>query len=126
MACCAAAVALAGCGTAGDRERATAVTERFYAAVEQRDGDTACAQLSRPLRAQLVEDEAGSTCARAVLQVAPQAPRAARTRVYATSALVELAGGAAVFLGETRDGWKIDAFGCRPRGGGPFDCEETA
>jgi hypothetical protein len=43
--------------------------------------------------------------------------------VYATSARVDLAGGASVFLSAMRDGWRIDALGCQPRSSGPFDCE---
>jgi hypothetical protein len=126
MVVCAAAIALSGCGTAGDRRQAAAVTERFYAAVEQRDGRTACEQLSPDLRAQLVKDQAGSTCARAVLEVSPHPARGARARVYAMSAEVVLADGDAAFLGHAPEGWRIDAFGCRPRGAGPFDCEQTA
>ncbi len=52
--------------------------------------------------------------------------RAAIARVYATSGEVVLAGGDTVFLGWTREGWRIEAVGCQPQGGGPYDCEAQA
>ncbi|MDP9345457.1 MAG: hypothetical protein M3P44_07005 [Actinomycetota bacterium] len=52
--------------------------------------------------------------------------RAAIARVYATSGEVVLAGGDTVFLGWTREGWRIEAVGCKPQGGGPYDCEAQA
>jgi len=45
-------VALAGCGTADDREAARTTTERFYAAFRHHDGALACRQLTA------AEDEA--------------------------------------------------------------------
>jgi hypothetical protein len=47
-------------------------------------------------------------------------------RVYADAAEVQLSGGDTVFLSDTREGWRVDAVGCRPRGDGPYDCEEQA
>jgi hypothetical protein len=47
--------------------------------------------------------------------------------VYATSAQARLDGGDVVFLGFTRDGWRIDAVGCRPApAGGPMNCEQES
>jgi hypothetical protein len=46
--------------------------------------------------------------------------------VYANEALVRLAGGDTVFLSSTREGWRVDAFGCRPHGKGPYDCESPS
>lgn len=120
-----AALSASGCGTGPDRAQAQEAVERFYAAVERRDGRTACAQLSPDVRAGLAEDEAGR-CERAVLGLALRGRRAEAVRVYATSAQVVLAGGDTVFLGDGRQGWRIQAAGCRPRGGGPYDCEAEA
>jgi hypothetical protein len=51
--------------------------------------------------------------------------RATSVSVYATSAQVRLDGGDTVFLGFTRNGWRIDAAGCtNVHGGGPMTCEE--
>ncbi|MEA2341578.1 MAG: hypothetical protein QOG11_1655 [Solirubrobacteraceae bacterium] len=122
----AAATMASGCGTSADRDQARAAAERFYAAVRQHDGRTACEQLSSSLRAQLVKGEPGDDCATAVLQLSLHGSRAAAVRVYATAAEVVLAGGDTVFLGDTRQGWRLDAVGCKPQGSGPFDCEEQA
>jgi hypothetical protein len=47
-------------------------------------------------------------------------------RVYATDAQVDLAGGDTFFLGDTHEGWRLDAVGCRPKGRGPYECEEQS
>jgi hypothetical protein len=121
-----AALPAAGCGTGPDRAQARAAAERFYAAVASRDGRTACAQLSPDTRAKLVQDAAATRCDRAVLGLSLHGGRVAAVRVYATSAQVELAGGDTVFLGDSRQGWRIQAVGCRPKDGGPYECEAEA
>jgi hypothetical protein len=121
-----AALACAGCGTGADQRHASAAAERFSAALARHDGEAACAQLSPDLRDQLVKDEPGSRCATSVQQLTVHGRRAARVRVYATSAMVELAHGDALFLDDTREGWRIAAVGCRPAGPGPYECEEQA
>ncbi len=120
------AVAVVGCGTGADQAQVRSPTERFYGAVEHRDGAAACTQLTRELRAQLVKDESEPTCTKAVLKLSLRGRRAADVRVYATSGRVTLAGGDTVFLGDTRLGWRIEAVGCRPRTDGPYECEEQA
>jgi hypothetical protein len=127
LAAASAAVLLAtGCGTSADRRQARAAAERFAAAVQDGDGDTACAQLSPTLRQQLVKDEPGKRCARAVLSVTVHGRRASSVRVYATSAEVVLAGGDTLFLDDTSEGWRLQAVGCHPNGDGPYECEEQA
>jgi hypothetical protein len=127
LAACAAWLALAGCGTGADRREVRASTERFYAAVHNHDGRTACALLDPDTSSQLVKDEQEPDCARAVLKLELRGTRASSVSVYATSAQVRLAGGDTVFLGFTRNGWRIDAVGCRTvPGGGPLECEEQS
>ncbi len=120
------ALGVSGCGTAADSDQARSATERFYRAVQQRDGATACTQLSPDTRKSLVQDQGGSRCADAVLKLGLHGERAAVVRVYFTSAQVVLAGGDTVFLSDTRQGWRIEAVGCRPQHGGPYECEEQA
>jgi hypothetical protein len=48
---------------------------------------------------------------------------AAEVRVYASSALVRLAGGDTLFLGDTAQGWRLEAVGCRPGPAAPDDCQ---
>jgi hypothetical protein len=122
----AAALAAAGCGTSTDRDQARTAAQRLYAAVDRHDGAAACAQMSPPLRAQLVKDQSEPECAKAVLKLSLHGGRPAAVRVYANAAEVRLAGGDTVFLSDTREGWRVDAVGCRPQGGGPYDCEEQA
>jgi hypothetical protein len=128
LVCLAAAVAagsVAGCGTGSASAQAGRAAESLYAAVARQDGRTACAQLSPDTRAQLVKDE-GERCERAVLSLRLRGRRAATVRVYATAAQVVLARGDTVFLGDGRQGWRVEAFGCRPAASGPFDCEAEA
>jgi hypothetical protein len=115
----------AGCGTSADRDQARGVALMLYAAAERHDGATACAQMSPSLRVQLVDDH-GSPCAKGVLDLKLHGRRPATVRVYADAAEVQFAHGDTVFLGDTREGWRVEALGCRPQGQGPYKCEEQA
>jgi hypothetical protein len=118
-------VLAAGCGTSADGDRPRRVTQTLYSAVQRHDGRTACAQMSPSLRAQLVDDQ-GERCAMAVLSLDLDGRAPGEVKVYANEALVRLAGGDTVFLSATREGWRVDALGCRPHGNGPYDCEATS
>jgi hypothetical protein len=113
-----------GCGTGADRDQARAAAQALYTAAQRHDGATACAQMSPSLRTQLVEDH-GSPCAKAVLKLNLHGHMPMAVRVYANAAEVEIAGGDTVFLGDTREGWRVEALGCRPQGPGPYECEEA-
>jgi hypothetical protein len=116
---------LGGCGTSADRDQARGAAQALYDAVRGHDGAVACRQMSPSLRAQLVSDE-GSPCAKAAVGLRLRGTRIAEVRVYADAAEVRFAGGDTVFLGDTREGWRAEAVGCRPQGRGPYDCEEQA
>jgi hypothetical protein len=110
-------LALAGCGTGGDKRAVRSVTERFYAAVHAHDGQAACALLGT--------EPPG--CPSQMLKLKLRGRRVAAVSVYATAAQARLDGGDVVFLGFTRDGWRIDAVGCRPApSGGPMNCEQES
>jgi hypothetical protein len=127
LAVCAVGLAFAGCGTGADQREVRAATERFYAAVKAHEGRTACALLDNDTSSQLVKDQQASDCASAVLKLELHGSKATSVGVYATSAQVHLDGGDTVFLGFTRNGWRIDAVGCRTvSGGGPLECEEES
>jgi len=127
LAVCAVGLAFAGCGTGADQREVRAAAERFYAAVKAHEGRTACALLDNDTSSRLVKDEKTSDCASAVLKLELHGSRATSVGVYATSAQVHLDGGDTVFLGFTRNGWRIDAVGCRTvSGGGPLECEEES
>jgi hypothetical protein len=119
------AASAAACGTSTDRDQARSAAQTLYAAVQRHDGALACAQMSPSLRAQLVKDE-GSPCAKAVLKLQLHDGTPETVRVYADSAEVRLRHGDTVFLGDTREGWRVEALGCQPQGPGPYDCEAQA
>jgi hypothetical protein len=117
--------AATGCGTSADRAHARRATQTLYSAVQRHDGSTACAQMSPSLRAQLVSEQ-GERCAKATLSLDLHGRTPDEVKVYANNALVRLAGGDTVFLSDTREGWRVDALGCRPQGPGPYDCQATS
>jgi hypothetical protein len=124
IAVAAAAIVVAGCGL-GDRERdATAVAERFHAALERRDGDAACRELSEEAASKLEQQEQ-RPCESAILGLElPEGGASARTDVYLRSASVDLAQGGTTFLEEGSQGWKVSAAGCDPTAPGqPYDCD---
>jgi hypothetical protein len=120
----AATLAFTGCGTTGREGDAARVAERFYAAIEQRDGSAACAEVNEEAVAKLERDE-GEPCERAILKLGlPKGGDTERTRVYVTSAAVWLADAGVTFLDEGPDGWKVSATGCDPTSSAqPYDCE---
>jgi hypothetical protein len=123
-----AVAALAGCGQSDDRDTVRATTERFVAAYEADDGETACAALSQDTRTEL-ESQERRPCPEAVSDVELEGGAVTRVHVTLTNAKVDLASGETVFLSEQADGWRISALGCRPEGPAtktPFDCELEA
>ena len=119
-------IGLWGCGTAADRAQVRATTTRFFSALDAHHGAAACMQLSPALRTTIAQEQSARRCADAVGKVRARRSPIAVVQVYATSARADLASGESVFLSAMRDGWRIDALGCRPRSSGPFDCEETS
>jgi hypothetical protein len=118
-----AAAAVGGC-SGEDDEAASRSAERFYAAVEARDGAAACAQLEESTR-EALEHEEKSPCAEAVLSLELSGAEAESATVWVTSAQVRLRDGDTVFLDETPDGWRVAAAGCKPQAGEeqPYQCE---
>lgn len=121
---CLLALPLAACGT-GSRDRdAAAVAERFHAALEQGDGQAACAELN-PETASKLEQQEKKPCEQAITSLEiPKGGSVADTRVYMTSAFASLAEGTVDFLDESSEGWWISAAGCTPtEPEQPYDCE---
>jgi hypothetical protein len=117
---------LAGCGQDTDRARVAALTERFFSALGSDDGSGACAQLTDATIQQLEQSE-HSGCAEAIgkQQLSPGAPQ--NVQVFSFNSSVRLDNGATVFAEWTKDGWRIEAVGCRaaegPPADTPMDCE---
>ena len=120
---------IAGCGNTADRDRATEVTQRFFAAVGSGDGAAACDQLSTDTRTALEDDE-GKPCPEAIGDVNLEGGAVVATEVYAINAKADLDNGESAFLSMTRDGWRISAVGCAlgdgPPDQEPMDCEVEA
>jgi hypothetical protein len=121
-----AAIALAGCGTSADRARVRAVTAQFFTALAAHRGAEACKGLSSALAQSIEQEQSQSRCADAITKIQAHGSAVTDVHVYATSARVVLAAGDSVFLGLMRDGWRIDALGCRRRPNGPYDCQEQS
>jgi hypothetical protein len=116
--------ALSGCGASGRGSDAAATVERFQAALEQRDGQTACAQLDEDTSSKL-EQEQGMPCEQAIFELElPAGGQAGKASVYVTSASVAVDQGGTVFLNEAPSGWEVTSAGCRPTAPDlPLDCE---
>ena len=113
-----------GCGASDRAPDATAVADRFHAALGESDGRAACDELSEETESKLEQQE-GEPCEEALLTLElPQAATAVRTSVYVTTASVALDEGSTTFLDEGPDGWEVAAAGCRPTAPElPFECE---
>ena len=122
-----AAVALvAGCGGSSRDDEVKGAVERFNAAFERHDGKAACAELSEDASSELEKTEK-KPCEEAILSLEVEPSLVDRVEVHVVSGEAELAGGGAVFLDDTSDGWKISALGCKPEGKDkPYDCELEA
>jgi hypothetical protein len=121
---CLTAAVIAGCGPSERAPDAASVAERFYTALEERDGGAACSELKEETSDKL-EQEEERPCEEAVVSLElPRGGSAAGTNVYLTTASVDLAEGGTTFLDEGPDGWKVSAAGCRPTAADlPYDCE---
>ena len=125
--CC--AVAAAGCGVGDDEAEVRDVTERFYAAIREDDGETACELLSAEA-AKALEGQSGQQCDDVITRLQFEGGRVEAAVVYVTNAKVDLSGGESVFLSDEPDGWRLTALACRPETGKPrdrpFECEVEA
>jgi hypothetical protein len=108
------AVVLSACGSDPSERDSKEVVDRFQQALAGSNGPLACAELSPELRSALEDDE-GKPCPEAILGLGLRGGgRAERSRVYITSALVDVHGRGAAFLDQTAHGWRVSAAGCRP------------
>ena len=109
-----------GCTDTDDRA-ATAVAERFYAAIGSGDGAAACDLLAPRTRSEL-EQSAGRPCEDAILQEdVPRVSGSSRTQVFGKMGQVAFTDDTA-FLAEFAGGWKVMAASCTPVTGHPYDC----
>jgi hypothetical protein len=113
----------AACGSSQDQP-VRDVTERFYAAVAQRDGRTACRLLAPETLGEL-EQSAHRPCPQALLDEGlPPARGPGGVRAFGTMAQVRYPS-ETVFLSRFSDGWKVMAAGCTPAAAERYDCRVT-
>jgi uncharacterized protein YceK len=119
---CAVALATSGCGSVDDRGSAASdVAARLRAAVDSKDGATAC-NLLAPDTASEVAESAGKSCADAILEEdLPTAGTVIDAAVYGQWAQVRLSDDT-MFLGAFPGGWRVVAAGCTPQADQPYDC----
>jgi hypothetical protein len=115
-------LAATGCGSVDDRGSAASDTAvRMRAAVDSRDGATACDLLAPETASEIVES-AGKSCADAILEEdLPTSGTVTDAAVYGQWAQVHLSDDT-MFLGFFPGGWRVVAAGCTPRGDQPYDC----
>jgi hypothetical protein len=105
-----------------DDPAARRTVAQFSAAIRQHDGAGACDQLSAATIASLEQQE-GAGCEKAVLELGLEGGRVAKSDVAERSAKVDVGRDGSVFLDNTRRGWLITAFACKPVKARPYDCE---
>jgi hypothetical protein len=119
----------AGCGTSEDRRDVREITERFYTAIREDDGEAACGALSAEARAQL-ESQSGRACDEVVTRLQYEGGDVEAVAVFVTNAKVDMSSGESAFLALEPDGWRLVAIGCTAETGKPrarpFECELEA
>ena len=120
-----AAIAAAGCGVSDDEAEVRDVTERFYTAIREGDGEAACELLSAEA-AEALEGQTGQACDDVITRLQYGSGRVEAAVVYVTNARVDLSGGESAFLGDEPEGWRLTGIGCKPESGSsrerPIEC----
>ena len=117
----AAAIAL-GLVREADDPAAGDTVARFSMAIERKDGEAACEQLSEDTQSKL-ESQEKRPCEEAILTLELSGGEVVNVDVAETSAAVDLDAGGRAYLDKTPHGWRISAGGCDPLPGQPYDCE---
>jgi hypothetical protein len=105
-----------------DDPAAARTVAQFSSAVKRGDGPAACEELAAATVDSLERQE-GEECARAVLGLGLRGERPTRGDVAERSAKVDAGQDGSFFLDNTRRGWLITAFACKPVEARPYDCE---
>ena len=112
-------VSVAGCGASP--APAAAVGDTFYRAVDAGDWEAACRLLAPQTKAELVQS-ADEACAAALEDETLPGPGARVGAVeFGTMTQVHYRQDT-VFLARFQSGWKVEAAGCSPVPGHPYDC----
>jgi hypothetical protein len=105
---------------AGNGDAVATATTRFVDAVEQGDGEAACAMLSPPTEESMTSD--GTDCATALGELdLPSGGEVRTTSVWSDRAQVHTTDDV-LFLVDLPDGWRITAAGCEPQPDEIYKC----
>jgi hypothetical protein len=116
-----AVVLLTGCG-AGPQDGPRAAAQGFARAWSAQDGSAVCRWMAPQTRGEVAQS-AKKPCPEAVLgEELPPAGKVRQARVWGRSAQVRTTQDT-LFLAQFASGWRVVAAGCRPRAGGPYDCQ---
>lgn len=121
LAVLAAGGAVAGCTSSTERSQVQSVATEFVTAVQDRDGQQACALLT----SEAEKSVSGATdvpCETAVLAIEEDGSQLHGTQIWGDAAQVKL-GTDTVFLRRLAAGWLVQAAGCRSRPGASYDCD---
>ena len=113
--------ALAGCVSSTERSEVQSVAAEFVTAVEDRNGEQACALLT----SEAEKSASGATdvpCATAVLTLEENGSQLHGTQIWGDATQVKL-GSDTVFLRRLPAGWQVQAAGCQSQPGAAYDCE---
>lgn len=97
---------------ASEEAAARTTAERFYTAVERKDGQAACELLSDDTVDALEQSE-GSPCEDAAVKLDLSGSRVREVQVFSGAGIVIFDGGDRAFLTEESGGWRVSAAGCR-------------
>lgn len=112
---------LAGCESSPQRSDVQAVAIRFVTAVQDKQGQAACALLTQNAE----ESVSGATdvpCATAIENVKEQGVQVRSVQVWGDAAQVQL-GSDTVFLRRLSAGWQVRAAGCQSQPKAAYKCD---
>ena len=119
-----ASAAMLGCGAAERDSDVAEASDRFHAALEAEEAQSACDLLAPETQSKLEQQEK-TPCEKAILGLElPAGATTASTSVHMTTAEAALDVGGNTFLDEFDDGWRVSAAGCEASGPNlPYECE---
>jgi hypothetical protein len=112
--------ALSAC-TSAQQDEAVEAADVFVRAVEENDGEAACAVLAPATVSELVQSSK-EPCEQAVLEEARRAGSRLSTNTYGTMAQVRYREDV-LFVTRFESGWKVLAAACTEKSGDPYDCQ---
>jgi hypothetical protein len=112
---------LTGCQSSSERSDVQGVAIRFVTAVEDKQGDKACALLT-PDAEESVSGATDVSCPKAILNVDERGLDVRSVQVWGDAAQVKV-GSDTVFLRRLETGWQVRAAGCQSQPKAAYKCD---